>query len=237
VNKNNRKSPTELLFNEKVKGSKNQRIKEIQNVWRNVRGNKKDKIQSKRSDKGKVCVFAGYDVNHADDVYRLLNLTSKHIIKSRDVVWLGKSDGDWQRSKVSSNFKDDNSDNETDNLKNQSKEETTSVDTSKDEKTARALKETPKLKSWFNPNPTRFLENEDSGGELIVERADVVLNLIEKSQEPEAFEEAYYHSNPEDRIKWRDATSKKLQEMKEKGVYEKMCKSALPNGCTCIKNQ
>ena len=96
---------------------------------------------------------------------------------------------------------------------------------------------TSKLKSWFNPNPTRFLESEDSGRELIVDRADAALNLIEKSQEPERFEEAYYHSNPEDRIKWRDAISKELQEMKEKGVYEKNCKSELPNGRTCIKNK
>ena len=47
------------------------------------------------------------------------------------------------------------------------------------------------MKSWFNPNPTRFLENKDSGRELLVDREDFVLNLIEKSQEPEIFEEAY----------------------------------------------
>ena len=40
-----------------------------------------DKIQSKLSDKGTVCVFVGYEVNHADDVYRLKNPKSKHIIK------------------------------------------------------------------------------------------------------------------------------------------------------------
>ena len=127
-----------------------------------------------------------------------------------------KSYGDWQKSKLESHFKDDESDNETDNLKNQSEKEKTSIDASNDEKTERALRETSKLKSWFNPNPSRFLESEDSG-------RDVALNLIEKSQEPETFEEAYYHSNPEDRSKWKDAISKELQEMKEKGVYEKIC--------------
>jgi hypothetical protein len=30
---------------------------------------------------------------------------------------------------------------------------------------------------------------------------------------------------------------KRIDEMKEKGVYEKICKSELPNGCTCIKNK
>ena len=88
------------------------------------------------------------------------------------------------------------------------------------------------MKSWFNPNPTRFLENEDSEGKLIVDRIDVAIKLIEKSQEPETFEEAYYHSNPEDRIKWRDAISKELQE-----VVEKIYKSKLPNSHTCSKDK
>jgi hypothetical protein len=36
-------------------------------------------------------VFVGFAVNHADDVYRLLNPKTKIIIKSRDVAWLNKS--------------------------------------------------------------------------------------------------------------------------------------------------
>jgi hypothetical protein len=51
----------------------------------------KNKIQGKLSNKGNVCVFVGFTVNHADDVYRLLNPKTKSIIKSRDVVWLNKS--------------------------------------------------------------------------------------------------------------------------------------------------
>jgi hypothetical protein len=38
-------------------------------------------------------------------------------------------------------------------------------------------------------------------------------------------------------MKWREAISKEFNEMKEKGVFEKICKSELPNGCTCIKNK
>jgi hypothetical protein len=46
----------------------------------------KNKIQGKFSNKGTVCVFVGYAVNHADDVYRLLNQKTKSIIESRDVL-------------------------------------------------------------------------------------------------------------------------------------------------------
>jgi hypothetical protein len=46
----------------------------------------KNKIQGKLSNNGTICVFVGYAVNHADDVYRLLNPKTKIIIQSRDVV-------------------------------------------------------------------------------------------------------------------------------------------------------
>jgi hypothetical protein len=47
----------------------------------------------------------GYPVNHADDVYRVLNPKARHIIESRDVVWLGKSYGEWIKSKIDSEDK------------------------------------------------------------------------------------------------------------------------------------
>jgi hypothetical protein len=39
-------------------------------------------------------------------------------------------------------------------------------------------------------------------------------------KEPETFEDAYYHPNIEETIKWREAISKEFNEMKEKGFYE-----------------
>ena len=75
VNKEKKKSPIELMFNGKVKGLKKfKRFGEMCVVIT------KDKIQSKLSDKGTVCIFVGYAVNHADDVYRLLNPKTRHII-------------------------------------------------------------------------------------------------------------------------------------------------------------
>jgi ABC-type amino acid transport substrate-binding protein len=53
------------------------------------------------------------------------------------------------------------------------------------------------------------------------------LNLIDCLKEPETFKDAYYHPNLEERMKWREAVSKEFDEMKEKEVYEKICKSEL----------
>jgi hypothetical protein len=51
------------------------------------------------------------------------------------------------------------------------------------------------------------------------------------------FEDAFYHPKLEERMKLREAISKEFDEIKEKCVYEKICKSELSNGYTCIKNK
>jgi hypothetical protein len=59
----------------------------------------KDKIQSELADKGNTCMFVGYGVDHAAAVYRFLNPNTEQIIKSRDVIWLGKLFGTRTKSR------------------------------------------------------------------------------------------------------------------------------------------
>jgi hypothetical protein len=118
-------------------------------------------------------------------------------------VWLNKSYGAWIKSKNDASVSDD-SDSETDTLKYKIEIEkpfNEAPNDGKNERVARALRQISKLKSWFNPNPTRFIENFDSGRELVLEKADIALNLIDCLKEPESFEDAYYHQNHEDRMK------------------------------------
>jgi hypothetical protein len=78
INKDKKKSPIELMFKSRAKGLMNlKRFGEMCMVTT------KNKIQGKLSNKGTVCVFVGFAINHADDVYRLLNPKTKSIIKSR----------------------------------------------------------------------------------------------------------------------------------------------------------
>jgi hypothetical protein len=56
-------------------------------------------------------------------------------------------------------------------------------------------------------------------------------------KEPKTFEDVCNHPNFEARIKWREEISREFGEMKEKEVNEKIFKSDLPNGRTCIKNK
>jgi hypothetical protein len=175
-------------------------------------------------------VFVGYAVNHADDVHRLLNPKTKIIVKSRDLLYLNKSYGAWIKSKNDTSVSDD-SDSEIEF----EKPFNDAPNDGKNERVARDLRQTSKSKSWFNPNPTRFIENSDSGRELVLEKADIALNSIDYLNELETFEDAYYHPNFEERMKWREEISKTFDEMNEKGVYEKICKSELPSGRTCIE--
>jgi hypothetical protein len=42
-------------------------------------------------------MLLGHAPNHAPDVFRSLNLETKHVITSRNVIWLDKMYGDWKR--------------------------------------------------------------------------------------------------------------------------------------------
>jgi hypothetical protein len=45
-------------------------------------------------------MFVGYPVHHKNDVYRMVNLNTKSIILSRDILWLNEAYHDWIERKV-----------------------------------------------------------------------------------------------------------------------------------------
>jgi hypothetical protein len=42
-------------------------------------------IQGKLKNRGRVCMFVGYSVDHADNVHCMLNLETNRVINSRDI--------------------------------------------------------------------------------------------------------------------------------------------------------
>jgi hypothetical protein len=50
----------------------------------------KANIQGKLNDRGAVCVFLGYLQSHSKNVYRILNLKTNRVVKSRYFIWLNK---------------------------------------------------------------------------------------------------------------------------------------------------
>jgi hypothetical protein len=101
----------------------------------------------------------------------------------------------------------------------------------------KALKQISKMKRWFNPDPSIFMEVQDYGRNLLVESANFAFNSLDLVEEPRSFAEAYNNCNTNDKIKWREAISKEFDDMSAKGVWKKIQKSDMPNGRNCIKSK
>jgi hypothetical protein len=121
----------------------------------------------------------GHGVDHASDVYRFLNPNTEQIIKSRDVIWLGKSFATWTKNQNGAKIEkiDDSDDEEEVQKDTQVNDEVEGVDKRKLDK---AKREASKLKSWFNPDPKQFVENNQPGRELILDRVNLALNTTGK---------------------------------------------------------
>jgi Reverse transcriptase (RNA-dependent DNA polymerase) len=234
VKNSQNKSPLELMFKEKTKELNN--LRKFNEVCVAAT---KNKIQSKLSNRGSVCVFVGYPSNHANDVYGLLNLKTNHVIKSRDIIWSNKTYQEWIKLKDNPIMTDDDlSDTEVELNNHPEPQESDSSDksivTAQDKK---ALKQILNLKSWFNPDPSRFMEVQDSGRDLVVESANFVFNSLDLVEEPKTFAEAFNNPNTKDKIKWREAISKEFDDMSAEGVWKIIQKSDMPNGQNCITSK
>ena len=48
---------------------------------------KNKKMYSKLENKGQICIFVGYNEDHAPDTYRLFVMDTKRVVKLRDIIW------------------------------------------------------------------------------------------------------------------------------------------------------
>jgi hypothetical protein len=106
--------------------------------------------------------------NHADDVYRIFSIkTKKQIIKSRDLVWLNLNYGNWKLKNNNQQPPDDDDTSDAEAMEEDANDLAQAADATLDEaeirKQNKALKQISKLKSWFNPDPSKFLETQNSG--------------------------------------------------------------------------
>jgi hypothetical protein len=193
----------------------------------------KKAIQGKLSDRGTVGLFVGYPDDHADDVYRIFNIKTKQIIKSRDLVWLNLSHGNWKLKNNNQQPPDDDDTSDAEAMEEDASDlaqaEDATLDEAESRKQNKALNQISKLKSWFNPNLSRFLETQNSGRDMIVKTADFAFNMVDLVNDPESFDKAYNYPEAEKKIMWRRAISNEFEEMIAKGIWEIFQKSEIPN--------
>ena len=203
----------------------------------------KAEIQGKLTNCGTTCMFMGYSVDHSNDVFRMLNLETKKIINSRDIVWLGKSFKMWSNSKLPNEKVEVDEDyddfvtepscvNQVNHDVEGMNQESALSEKSKD-KVYRQLKQ---LESSFNPEASRIIENIEQGRDILLDQVNFALSTASPSQiEPTDFDEAWNHPNPKDRELWRTAINKELNEMDNKKVWEIIDKEDVPEGRRTIK--
>jgi hypothetical protein len=61
----------------------------------------KANIHSKLKNRGTPCMVVGYSVHHTNHFCRMLNLDTKTIIQSRDIIWLNEAYHNWIEKRVS----------------------------------------------------------------------------------------------------------------------------------------
>jgi hypothetical protein len=131
----------------------------------------KANIQSKLKNRGTPCMFVGYSVHHANDVYRMLNLDTKRIIYSLDIIWLNEAYQDWIERKVSQKKEnDDVIENSKIQEVKDGQDKLISVkdqDQLKKKKVCRAMR---LLESSFNPEASTMLQNIEQGREILLEQ-------------------------------------------------------------------
>jgi hypothetical protein len=102
VNKETQKSPSQLKYSKQFRGSKNLKTFGVMCIVMT-----KKTIEGKLNDRGTVGLFVGYPDNHAIDVYRIFNIKTIQIIKSRDLNLLNLNEGNRNKSKKKIQPQDD----------------------------------------------------------------------------------------------------------------------------------
>jgi hypothetical protein len=182
----------------------------------------KQKLQGKLADQGTACMFVGYPQSHACDVYKMFNLETKGIVTSRDVIWLKKTFGEWEK-KVQFADNTDDLDDTSDEDKEEQGAGRDQPDAEKERNNCEAtqvnpkvMKEMRRLQSWFNPSAFMIVNdslNKQAGRELIMDQADWALSTVDDCLEPRTFDEAWNHPDEDQRVKWHEAIHKEFKDM------------------------
>ena len=218
VNKETEKSPFEIFSKKRPKYGNNLRTFGEIGVVRNYA----KKIKAKLDNRGKVCAMVGYANDHSGDVYRMLDINTKQIKTTRDVIWLNKPYGIWKGKSDSSDsvIVDDDFDEDADDEAADVTED--KGDSPRSDKVNNELR---RLNTFYN----RTIED-------VVEFA-MVGGTDNDYVNPISFQDAWWHPDPEERKKWREAIRKEMRDMIRRGVWRKVKRSTVPSERRVIGNR
>jgi len=185
-------------------------------------------IKSKLQDRGIKCMFVGYASNHAGNVYRMLNLKTKRVILSRDVRWLNTFIVTDREENETYEIEFENDDNRLNYLEGR---ENGPGEQQQDEE--ENPQENPQPEQNRNlPQPRlirelRGLEPFNNPGRLEIEGENNQLCFFvpdtndDDDSVPLTFQDAWYHEDPEERAKWREAIRLEFKQMLKNLVWRR----------------
>ena len=147
LRKNKNETPYEMIFNENPQFVENlRRFGEIGIVTF-----RKGKIgRSKLDNKARHCIFVGYVLEGPLKTYRMFDLRTRKIIKSRDVKWINKLYGEWKKNKDKNiKIKFDEVEEEENSIENENKKKSED-DLNYENDEERVPREVMKLKDSFS---------------------------------------------------------------------------------------
>ena len=211
---------------------------------------KREKIQGKLKNKGKLCVFVGYADGHAADVFKFYDADTKSIIQSRDVTWLGKSYGEYYTNspKIVQEVDEDDDFDEYPIVTNDETEEAEEAEEDEDAEVLPNLEDRKRV-TWFDDELTEdeleeknqsiddgsSVESDESVEERVnrfthtrsvLETLDEIGDMVFFTNDldgvkiPENFDEAWNHPVPAERKGWRKSTAKEVQDMVDRNVWQ-----------------
>jgi hypothetical protein len=169
----------------------------------------------------------------------MLNIETKKIINSRDIIWMNTFYKNWrdQKDKKKSEVDDDDDAVEPKiQAANKTQMEVQEDKILDEQKRAKVYRNLRQLESSFNPEAAKIVERIEQGREILLDHANFAFfgaGTVEK--EPSTFEEAWNHDDPRSQEKWREAINKEFEEMEKKQVWEVMKKEDIPQDRRTIK--
>jgi hypothetical protein len=158
----------------------------------------KNKIQGKLRNRSTVCIFVGYSVDHAHNVYCMLNLGTNCVIDSRDIEWLKLYHKIWinKSNQVERIANNDNDDNVIEPLmirevNNGSESNINSTQPKvKDTSYLKIYCQMKRLESSFNPEASKIIDNFVHGREILLDSVNLALICGNVVKAPQSFDDA-----------------------------------------------
>jgi Reverse transcriptase (RNA-dependent DNA polymerase) len=209
------------------------------------------KIRGKLDDRENVCIFVGYSKNHAKDCYKFMNVDTKGMIFSRDVIWLNKMYGDYigaDKVKVlpTTNPYLMNEDSDSDNDYEEAVQSVDELEYDEDSKdndifddrdngpmgvipNSRLTGELRRLTTSYNSNPGAHLETAMLTNAFCFN----IPGFDDGSNVPKSYKDAV---KSQKWLNWKEAIFTEFKNMETKGVWE-LCKlKDVPPGRKIIGN-